>query len=195
MSFTYGFYNSKNGDRKYNARQMALIFDALITNGVMMHVGDCFNVKPSSGMSVSVGTGFAWFNHTWSYNDSEMIMTTRDSDVILDRIDALVLEINETETVRKNEIKWLFGTAATNPVRPTLTNNEHVHQYPLKYIRIPANSTTITAANIENMVGTSVCPFATGILTGMNIDTLVAQWESEFDEWFENLKIQLKIIN
>ena len=191
MSFTYGFYNSKNGDRKYNARQMALIFDALITNGVMMHVGDCFNVKPKSGMSVTVGVGFAWFNHTWSYNDSEMIMTTKDPDVLLDRIDALILEVDESESVRKNSIKWLFGTPATNPVKPTLTNNDHVHQYPLKYIRIPANAVMISSGNIENMVGTSACPFATGILEGMDIDSLIAQWDAQFDEWFEGMRGKL----
>lgn len=191
MSFTYGFYNSKNGDRKYNARQMALIFDALITNGVMAHIGDCFHVKPSSGMSVSVGTGFAWFDHTWSYNDTEMIVTAEQSNVVLDRIDALVLEVNETETVRENSIKWVVGSASTEPTKPTLTNDEFVHQHPLKYITIPANSTEITAENIENVVGTSECPFATGILEGMSIDSLVAQWEGEFDAWFENIKVIL----
>lgn len=188
MSFTYGFYNSKNGDRKYNARQMALMFDALITNGVMSHIGDRFDTKPQSGMSVTVGTGFAWYNHTWSYNDSEMIMTAEQSDVLLDRIDALVLEIDETETVRKNAIKWITGTPATNPAKPALINNHYLHQYPLKYITIPANSTMITAANIENCVGTSACPYATGILTGTDIDDLVAQWDSQFDVWFDSIR-------
>ena len=191
MSFTYGFYNSKNGDRKYNARQMALMFDALITNGVMAHVGDCFNVTPISGMSVAIGTGFAWFDHTWSYNDSEIIMTAERSDVLLDRIDALILEIDESESVRENSIKWITGTPATKPVRPTLINNEHVHQYPLKYITIPANSIMISAANIKNMVGTSECPFATGILEGMDVDMFVAQWDAQFNAWFQSMRDRL----
>lgn len=191
MSFTYGFYESKNGDRSYKARQFARLFDGLITDGVFMTVGDCFAVKPNSGMSVSVGTGKAWFNHTWSENDTEMIVTTEESDMLLDRIDALVLEVDETESVRANSIKFITGTAATIPVKPTLTNTEYVHQHPLRYIAIPANSTEIKAENIENVVGTSECPFVTGVLEGMNIDMLVAQWEAQFDAWFEHLKNQL----
>lgn len=188
MSFTYGFYNSKNGDRKYNARQIAQIFDGIILDGVFMTIGDCFAIKPSSGMSVTVGSGRAWFDHTWSYNDSEMIMTATESDVVLDRIDAIVLEINGNDSTRKNAIKWVTGTAASNPVKPNLINIDKHHQYPLGYITIPANSTEITAANIEYVVGTSECPFVTGVLQGMNIDNLIAQWNAEFDVWFEHMK-------
>lgn len=191
MSFTYGFYNSKNGDRKYNARQIAQIFDGIILDGVFMTVGDCFAIKPSSGMSVTVGSGRAWFDHTWSYNDSDIIMTTTESDVVLDRIDAIVLEINDNDSTRKNAIKWVTGVASSNPVKPSLINTNNHHQYPLGYITIPANSTEITAANIEYVVGTSECPFVTGVLQGMNIDNLIAQWNAEFDVWFENLKVQL----
>ena len=31
MAFTYGFFNSLNGDRKYTAEQLSSIFDGLIT--------------------------------------------------------------------------------------------------------------------------------------------------------------------
>lgn len=34
MAFTFGFYNSLNGDRKYNAEQVSSIFDGLISDGV-----------------------------------------------------------------------------------------------------------------------------------------------------------------
>lgn len=188
MAFTYGFYNSKNGDRKYYAEQMAMLVDGLITNGVFMTVGDQFMVKPSSGMSVSVGTGHAWYDATWSHNDSEMIMTAAQSDVLLDRFDALVLEVDKTESVRQNAIKWVVGTPGTNPVKPTLTFKEYLRQRPIAYIRIPANSTEIKAENIEYVVGTSECPFVTGVLEGMNIDNLVAQWGAQWETWFGDIK-------
>ena len=183
MAFTYGFYNSKNGDRKYYAEQMAMLVDGLITNGVFMTVGNQFMVKPSSGMSVSVDTGHAWYDATWSHNDSEMIMTASQSDILLDRIDALVLEVDKTESVRENAIKWVVGTPGSNPVKPTLTFEEYLRQRPIAYIRIPANSTEIKAENIEYVVGTSECPFVTGVLEGMNIDNLVAQWGAQWTSW------------
>ena len=35
MSVSSGFFNSLNGDRKYNAAQMSAIFDGLIIDGVL----------------------------------------------------------------------------------------------------------------------------------------------------------------
>ena len=52
MSVTYGFYNSINGDRKYNALEMSSIFDGIIVDGVYMSIGDALNVKSSGGMEI-----------------------------------------------------------------------------------------------------------------------------------------------
>ena len=51
--------------------------------------------------------------------------------------------------------------------------------------------TQIAASAIENAVGTAACPFVTGIIATTAIDDLFAQWNGEFDEWFDNLKAQL----
>lgn len=70
MSVTYGFYNSKNKDRRYDAIQMSSIFDGIIRDGILQHVGTAMMVKESTGMMVNVGIGRAWFNHTWTLNDA-----------------------------------------------------------------------------------------------------------------------------
>lgn len=189
MSFNYGFYNSRNGDRKYDALDVSRIFDGIIKDGVFMNVGNQFKVAVLSDMQLTVDSGRAWFNHTWSYNDSKFVVTITDSDVLLPRIDAVILEINEDN--RMNAVKVLTGIAATVPAKPTLTNTTTVHQYPLAYITIPANSSSVTAGNIENAVGTSACPFVTGVLQGMNIDNLIAQWDAQFMTWFDRMKGQL----
>lgn len=189
MSFNYGFYNSRNGDRKYDALDVSRIFDGIIKDGVFMNVGNQFKVAVLSNMQLTVDSGRAWFNHTWSYNDSKFVVTITDSDVLLPRIDAVILEIDEDN--RMNTVKILTGIAATVPAKPTLTNTTTVHQYPLAYITIPANSSSVTAGNIENTVGTSACPFVTGVLQGMNIDNLIAQWDAQFMTWFDRMKGQL----
>ena len=53
MSVTCGFYNSLNGDRKYNAIQMGRIFDGLIGDGVFATVGNAFVVKAANGNTVN----------------------------------------------------------------------------------------------------------------------------------------------
>ena len=186
MSVTYGFYNSIKGDRKYNALEMSSIFDGIIVDGVYMSIGDALNVKSSGGMGITVGIGRAWFNHTWTLNDSIMPLTLESSDVLLNRIDAVVLEINNDSDVRKNTIKILKGTPASNPVKPSLIKSEMVNQYPLAYITIGKGVLSISQSNIENAVGTSACPYVTGVLKGMDIDKLVAQWGAQWAEWLSS---------
>ena len=94
MSITYGFYNAQDHDRLYDAEQVSQIFDGLIGNGVYETIGDAFIVKANGGMSVSVGTGRAWFDHTWTLNDAVYPVTLDNSQSIVKRIDAVVLEID-----------------------------------------------------------------------------------------------------
>ena len=94
MSVTSGFFDHKNGDRAYTASQMGRIFDGIIRDGVYSAYGQCFAVTALSGMTVNVGTGRAWFDHTWILNDALQPMTVEESEVILDRIDALVFDID-----------------------------------------------------------------------------------------------------
>lgn len=191
MAFTCGFFNSQNGDRKYNAEQMASIFDGLIKDGVYDTVGDIFAVTPGTGMQVLVGSGRAWFDHTWNNNDAPYPLAITAADVSLPRYDAVVLETNHSDTVRTNRLRVLTGTPARNPVKPTMTSTANVKQHPLAYIRVTAGATAIKQSMIQVVVGTSECPFVTGIIDTAQIDALFQQWNGEFNEWFDNLKAQL----
>ena len=191
MALTCGFFNSENGDRKYNAEQMSAIFDGIIADGVFTTIGDHMAVSAGTGMQVLVGTGKAWFDHTWNVNDAAYPLAIAASDVTLSRIDAIVLETNHSDSVRLNKLRVVQGTAASSPVKPTLTNSEKVHQHPLAWVTVKPGVTQIAASTIENAVGTSACPFVTGIIATTAIDDLFNQWNGEFDEWFDNLKAQL----
>lgn len=187
MAFTCGFYNSKNHDRRYDARQLSSIFDGVILDGVYMSIGDRFMVKANgTDMMITVGTGRAWFNHTWSLNDAPYPIEVPQSEVILKRIDAVVLEVNEETTVRGNRLFVLKGTPSSQPVRPTLANTNSLHQYALAYINVDANVTLIRQADITYVVGQTPTPFVTSPLEGMNIDDLVAQWQDQWTKFFSD---------
>ena len=188
MALTYGFYNSRNGDRKYNAMTMSAIFDGIINDGVFQSIGTCFKPVPSTGLSVNVGIGRAWFDHTWTYNDSPMNLTFIQSDMINARIDAIVLEVNAEDSVRANSLKVIIGTPAASPQKPKLTNTATVNQYPIAYVTIPANATSIIDDNIEYVVGQSPCPFVTGILETVDVSDLITQWKSQFQTWMNDEK-------
>lgn len=183
MSVSSGFFNSLNGDRKYNAAQMSAIFDGLIIDGVFASIGTAFAVNAAGGLTVNVGIGKAWFDHTWTVNDSILPMTAPEAEVLLDRIDAVVLEVNGTEPVRENTIKFVKGNPSSAPLRPTLTNEGNVHQYPLCYIYRKYGTAVINQADITPMVGTESTPFVTGILQTISLDELLGKWQDELDRF------------
>lgn len=188
MAITSGFFNSLEGDRKYDARQMGEMFDGLIMDGVFMSIGDALKTTPSSGMTVAVGTGRAWFLHTWTKNDSEYLIEVSAAESVLNRIDTIVLDVDNTEAVRSNTIKLIKGTPASNAKRQTLINTTDHKQIPLADILVPAGATELSTTNITNIVGTSECPYVTGPLSIISNDDILAAWQEEFDTWFEGVK-------
>lgn len=191
MSITSGFFNSLNGDRRYTAEQMSAIFNGIINDGVFSNIGTAFAVGEDTGDSVTIGVGRAWFNGIWVNNDALTSLSLSPSEVLIDRIDAVVIEINRTESVRKGDVKVVNGIPSSTPQRPSLTNTDDIHQYPLAYIYRPAGSEKVTQANITNMIGSSACPYITGILQVQDIDKIVAQWQSQFNIWFDSLDVVL----
>lgn len=185
MAVSYGFYNSVNGDRKYNAEEFGSIFDGVIRDGIYMSIGDRFAVKvAATGDAITVGTGRAWFNKTWTLNDSILTIPVLASDVLFDRLDIVVLEVNTSNAVRANSIKIVQGVAATQPQEPVLTNTNEVHQYPLAVLSRKSNINTIEQADISNRVGSDKTPFVTSILESVSVEELLVQWESQWDVWF-----------
>lgn len=202
---TYGFYNSLNGDRTYDALQMSSIFDGIVKDGIFMSIGDHMNVTAGTGMQVVVGSGRAWFNHTWTLNDSDLPVVVKDAELVMDRIDALVLEVNQEDSTRTNSIKFVYGTPSSEPVKPDLINTSTIHQYALAYVTVRANVESITQADIENMIGTTDTPYITGILETIDATQLLQQWQSQFDNmmstdqtsfvtWFANKKVEYEDI-
>lgn len=191
MAVTYGFYNSLNKDRVYNAEQMSSIFNGIITDGVFASIGGSLMPIAGTGMQVFVKTGKCWFNSTWTLNDALLPLDIPAADVSLTRIDAVVVEINSAVSTRANTIKVVKGTPSANPAKPTLANTETLHQYALGYVTVSAGVTSITADKIEVNVGKTTCPFITSVLQQTDITALFNQWDAEFNTWFANVQAQL----
>jgi hypothetical protein len=191
MALTYGFYDSLTGDRVYNALQFSSLLDSIINDGVFMSIGDALFVEDGSGLHVMVNTGRAWFEHTWTYNDAQLTLNITTPHAVLARIDTVVLETNSDSGTRANSIKVIAGTPASSPVPPTLTHTATIHQHPLADVYVDHEVTEINQADITNRIGTSDCPFVTGILESTDIDFLFAQWQDDFETWFLYLQDQL----
>ena len=188
MAVTSGFFNSSNHDRVYNNIQMGQIFDGIINDGVFPNFEDHLVVKSGSGMQVIVGSGRAWFNHTWTYNSIDLPLTIDSASATQDRIDAVVLRVDTSLAVRANSILIKKGTPSGSPQRPTMTKTSDISEYPLAYVKVAHGATNITSADITNAIGTSACPLATLVENTFDADTIIRQWQAQFDDTMESNK-------
>lgn len=191
MSLTSGFFDSFNEDRKYNSLQFSSIFDGIISDGIYATYGDYFLVSPVSGMNIKVGTGRAWLDHTWTLNDADYPLTVEDAEVVLKRIDTVIIEVDRSNSGRINRLRILKGTPASAPVAPQLTKTESLKQYPLADILVKPNATEIVAVDITNRIGTKDLPWVAGIIDHVSAEELVQQWRIEFDTLLDTLQTMI----
>lgn len=190
MAFQCGFFNSINGDRKYNAEQMSNPYHRVVSNGVFAANGQStdLQVQAVSGMSVKVKTGEGIFADKWAKLDTDMPFTITTAHVTNPRIDSIVVHIDTSEDVRAGSIIYKQGTAASNPTPPALENSTYVKEFRLANIRVNANATSITQANITDTRPTAECGFVSNLLADSDVTALFAQWQAQFTEWFEEIK-------
>lgn len=183
-----GFFNSKNHDKLYYNSDISRLFNSLIIDGVFQNVGNKFIARPGTGMEVIIPSGLAYFNSTWIFNDTDYVVSINTAPIVagFSRVDGIFLKMLAEDDLgeRDNTIYYMAGIpASSNPQRPvpTVLNNEKY--IPICYVTVSVNDTSISAAKITNMVGTSSCPFVSGILNTIDADELFTQWAAQFNEW------------
>lgn len=202
MSLTYGFFNSSNGDRKYNADQMSEYFDGLVSNGVYENVGDALLVTASEDLTVNVGTGRAIINCKWVKNSAALGIVLEQAHPTYNRYDAIVVRLNYTN--RNFEITYKKGTAASSPEKPTMQRDATMYEICLAYVYIAAAATSISQADITDMRASSICGWVTGLIDQVDTSTLFLQYQTayenyyaemteEFDDWFSTLTDELNV--
>lgn len=202
MAITYGFFNSLNHDRTYNAAQITEYFDGLVSDGVYESVGGAMQVQAATGMNVDIQTGRAIIDCRWIRNDAVLTMPITASHVTLARYTAIMVRLDYS--ARTISIIAVDGTPATSPTKPEPTQTASVKDLVLAYLYIPAGATTIPQANIQDQRGTSLCGWVTGLIKQVDTSTLFAQWQDAcqtfydtmkagFDAWFETLTGKLSI--
>lgn len=204
MSISYGYFNSINGDRTYNADQMSEYFDGLVSNGVYESVGGALQVKAISGggMSIQVLSGRGIINCKWLKNDAAITLDITQAHSLLGRYTAVVLKLDITN--RLMTITTKDGTAASTPDKPSMQNDSEAVELCLAYIYVGAGVTTINQANIEDMRPSSLCGWVTGLIEQVDTSQLFLQWQTayenyfqemttEFTEWFNTLTEMLSV--
>ena len=189
MAVTYGFFNSVDGDRLYNADDISNYFLKLISNGVFATPASAMQVQANNGLTVQVSAGWGFINCKWINNDAPYLLTLDAADVVLNRIDRIVLRLNTNTNTRSMTIAIKKGTAGTSPNPPALQRNNGIYELSLAQIYVAANASTITQANItDERANTSVCGYVTGLIDQIDTTNLFAQYDSAFNQWFATIK-------
>lgn len=203
MAVTYGFFNSLNSDRLYNADQMSNYFKGLITDGVYESVDEAMVVLATSGMTARVSRGRAVIDCKWINLDAVEDLTINASHVTLNRYTAICVHLDVSN--RLMELVAIDGTNATEPTRPVPTSTNTDKYLVLAYVYVGAGATAITQANItDTRADTNICGWVTGLIEQVDTSTLFLQWQNayqsyydtmtqEFDTWFSALTDDLNV--
>lgn len=148
MAVKYGFFNSVNGDRKYNAEDMTKYFDKIVSDGVFHDTETALQVSPLSGMTIQMHSGRGFISCHWLENNASYSLNVSQSHVTLDRKDRVVMRLNMNENARNMEIKILTGTFSSIPKVPPISSDPLITDLTLAYIDIPHGTTEITESNI-----------------------------------------------
>lgn len=188
MAQKYGFFNSVDGDRKYDADDIGNYFLKLISDGVFATPATAMQVTAAGGMVVSIAAGWGFIKCKYINNTAAAQFTLAAADVVLNRIDRVVIRLDKDNRTMSLAIKQ--GTAASTPTAPALTRvNGGVWELSLAQIYVGAGVTTITQANItDERANTSLCGYVTGLIDQIDTTNLFAQYNNAFWTWFNNVQ-------
>lgn len=178
MAITYGFFNSVDGDRKYNAEQMSTYFDGLVSDGIFQSVGKKFSVTAGAGLTVNVDTGRALIECHWLKNDNVLTISLDSADVQNDRKDLIVIKLDYS--ARTMGVEYISGAESVK-------NTETVKYLVIAKITVPAGATTITQANIKDIRGSALCPWVTGLVKQVDTSDLFSQYEKAYEEMVQQM--------
>lgn len=193
MAVTYGFFDSINGDRTYNADQISDYFLKLISNGVFATPSNAMQVQAATGLSVNVSAGWGFIQCKWVNNDNNYNVQLDAADSTFARIDRIVLKLDRSHEHRYITIEAKTGTPAATPEPPELTRSGDVYELSLAQVAVAAGATTITQAEItDERPDTSVCGYVTGLIDQIDTTNLFAQFTSAFNTWFDDIKTEVR---
>lgn len=195
------FWNSDNGDRKYNADSFERWLRKFFTSGVFE--GD-LQVLASSGMTVMVQTGYANLFGKVGLFETVSSITLDTPNSRYPRIDTIVVERDDTNRIiQVKNVTGAYSGDNPQPTTPTWDETSGIYQLVLAQIYVGAGVSEITQADItDTRTDTTICGYITGTVQEMDFSQFAAQFESyfeqfedtnqaEFEDWFQEMKDQL----
>lgn len=191
MAIKSGFFNSVNGDRKYNAEDMSHYFEGLITDGIYESIGDKLQVTAGGGMTINIGTGRAMIDCHWMKNDAIVNVAIDAADVQLNRWDCVVVKLDLNDSARKMSIEIIKGTPGNPASLPVFNDTQTVKYLWIASVYVAAGVTSITQGRIYDMRGKARCPYVTGLIKQVDTSQLFAQWQDACEQYYNDMTAEM----
>lgn len=200
MATSYGFFNSLNGDRTYNADDVNTFLEGLVSpSGIYANVDDMLQVTPGSGLAVNVGAGKAAIRHHWFRSTATESLALSAAHQILNRYDTVALRLDIAN--RSVGLIIIEGTPASAPTPPNIIRNDSYYDLRIANVYVPAGALQIIQSLIKDTrANTQSCGFIVGLIEQFDTTTFGAQlnaWMQEqmaaFESWFDTLTDELNV--
>lgn len=178
----YGFFwNSRGGDRRYNAESMSDWLRKFFTTGIFN--GD-FQVTAAGGMEVSVGSGYANIDGKVYMLAEPKSFTLATAYSSVTRVDTIVIERNDQD--RSFYVNLIKGSTSGEPTPPV--REDGVYQLVLAQITVDAGAVQITQADItDTRTSSTLCGWVAATVDQIDFDQIYAQFTTWFNAYKEEI--------
>lgn len=187
--FAY-FYNSKDGDRVYNADGHSDFMSPFFAPGVFMND---LQVIANEDMTVTVQPGYAWVpieGDTIKRLKHFREPTVKDIETAsgtLNRIDTIVVRRNDTD--RDVTIEYVKGGLSSEPVATAPTRAGAVYELVLCQISVPAGTVRITQDMItDTRQNADLCGYVVATIKEIDFAQITAQFNKFFTQYEGNVE-------
>ena len=144
-------------------------------------------------MKVNVSAGWGFIRCKYVYNTTYESLTIEPSDLVLNRIDRVVMRLDPSVSARNIILTVKKGTPAATPEPPELTRvSDGVYELSLAQIAVNAEASAITQADItDERPDGDVCGYVAGLINQIDAGNLFAQFSSAFYSWFDSVKSEI----
>lgn len=197
-------------DRAITSEPYRKLLKELFTTGIMPTDSSCYQVTTGTDMNVIVQAGFAMVEGLMKLEEENRTIAVQASDSTYDRIDTVVLRLDDNDDMRICDLYVVQGIPSENPVRPELTREGSIYELGLADLFITKNATQILASKITDTrydeercgVVRSIAEYDTTFIYNQvqsdlhefktEEEAIFASWSTEqraqFVAWFETIR-------
>lgn len=173
------FYNSRDGDRKYDADSMTEWLRPFFTTGVF---NGGLQVTANGNLTVTVQPGHVNIGGKVTRFEAPKTLDLEVASGTLNRIDNII--VRRDDVARDIYLMVQTGGLAAKPIPPPLVRENGLYDLKLAEVEVTNGTISVTQANItDTRMIKAVCGWVTATVTEMDFSQIQAQFNAFFAEY------------